>query len=94
MNKKDVKLTNWQVPKNPASAVFDQMKNAPPINYDNYKDVGKVEHHDSVESVASKMIAKQEAAIGIKIDQKETPKALNLNGIVDDRADRKFFRKP
>lgn len=92
---KDIKLTNWQVPRDPKMAGLDALKIAAeknPIDLSKYENVGSVEHHDSVESVAAKMIAKQEAARGVKIDATETPGTkVNLNGINDDRAERKFW---
>ncbi len=90
---KEIKLTNIQVPRDPKSLRFDAYKNAKPIDMKDYENMGSVEHHDSVESVAEKMIAKQEEARGQKIDQKEPEKAtVNLDGIVDDR--KKEYWKP
>ena len=88
---KDIKLTNWQVPRDPRQARFDAYKNAPEIDIKNYENVGSVEHHDSVESVAAKMIAKQEAARGVRIDQEAPTETINLKGIKDDRPDKKFW---
>lgn len=93
---KDIKLTNWQCPRDPKLAGIDAMKiaaEANPIDLSKYENVGSVEHHDSVESVAAKMIAKQEAARGVKIDAVETEGTkVNLNGIKDDRPEKKYWR--
>ncbi len=91
---KEIVLTNWQVPKDPKLARFEALRAAPAIDMKNYENVGSVEHHESVASVAEKMIAKQEAATGRKIDRPEAPpmSALNMGGIVDDRKDKVFFK--
>lgn len=93
---KQIVLTNWQVPRDPKLAGIDALKIAAesnPIDMKNYENVGSLEHHDSVESVAAKMIAKQEAARGVKIDAVETEGTkVNLNGIKDDRPEKKFWR--
>lgn len=95
-DKKDIVLTNWQVPRDPKMAGIDALKivaEANPIDMSKYENIGSVEHHDSVESVAAKMIAEQEAARGVKIDAVETPGAkLNMKGINDDRPERKFWK--
>lgn len=90
---KELVLTNWQVPRDPAMARFDVLKQVAPIDMRRYENVGSVEHHDSVQSVAEKMIAKQEAARGVKID-KEPQKGptVNLGGIVDNRKDKVYFK--
>ena len=91
---KEFKLTNLQVPRNPELARFDAFIAAPPIDMKNYENVGGVEHHDSIQSVAAKMIAKQEAARGVKIDKEQSEEpTVNLGGVVDDRKDRKFWRR-
>lgn len=97
MSKKEIVLTNWQVPRDPKLAGLDALRAAAeqnPIDMKNYENVGEVEHHDSVESVAAKMIAKQEAARGVRIDAEEAPAVNNLsmNGVVDDRKDKAFWR--
>lgn len=93
---KDIKLTNWQVPRDPRMKGLDAMRQAAeqnPLDIKNYENVGSVEHHDSVESVAEKMIAKQEAARGQKIDKEASAQAtVNLNGINDDRAGKKYWK--
>ena len=89
---KDAKLTNIHVPPDPKLAFFDALRSAPPIDMKNYENVGEVEHHESVESVAAKMIAKQEAARGVKINQEQSKETVNLGGIKDDRRDRVFWR--
>lgn len=89
---KEIKLTNWQVPRDPNSVRFDAYKNAPEIDMKHYENLGEVEHHDSVDSVAAKMIAKQEAALGVKIDQEAPTETVNLKGVKDDRPDKKFWR--
>lgn len=91
---KDIKLTNWQVPRNPELARFDALHAAPPIDMKNYENVGSIEHHEDVDSVAAKMIAKQEAARGVKIDKEASPptNSLSMNGIVDDRKDKVYFK--
>lgn len=91
MSKKELKLTNWQVTRPPSLADF--FKNAKPIDLEKYKNIGKVEKHEGTESVIEKMIAKQEAARGTKIDQEETKREFNLKGINDDRKDRKFIKR-
>lgn len=48
MSKKDEKLTNFQVPRDPKMAPFDAMTQAPPFNPDDYKDVGKVHNTQSL----------------------------------------------
>ncbi len=63
-----------------------------PINMDNYQKVGEVEHHSSIDSVAEKLMQKQEAVTGRKINQKEEKNKLNTGGVNDDRSDRKFFK--
>lgn len=90
---KEVKLTNLQVPKNPALERFDALKNAKPIDMKDYENMGEVEHHESIDSVAAKMIAKQEAARGVKIDAEESKSKINLGGIVDDRKDKKYWKR-
>lgn len=81
------KLTNIQVPRDPKEFKYDALKKAPPINLDNYKNLGKVEEHKDTESVINKTIAKQESARGVKIDQKKGSPTSNLSmgGINDDR---------
>lgn len=86
---KDKKLTNFQVPRDPRMKKYDDMKNAPAIDMNKYQNMGGVEHHDSIQSVADKMIAKREAKTGIKVDQVESEFKLNLGGINDDRKDKK-----
>lgn len=94
--KKEIVLTNWQCPRDPKLAGLDAMRTAAesnPIDMKNYENVGSVEHHESVESVAEKMIQKREAATGRKIDAVETPGTkVNLNGIKDDRPEKKFWK--
>lgn len=91
----DIKLTNWQVPRDPKMAGLDGLKiaaEANPIDMKKYENVGSVEHHESVASVAEKMIQKREAATGRPVNAPEQESKINLNGIKDDRKDRVFFK--
>lgn len=91
----DIKLTNWQVPRDPKMAGIDSLKiaaEANPIDMKKYEVVGSVEHHDSVASVAEKMIQKREAVTGRPVNATEETSRINLNGIKDDRKDRVFFK--
>lgn len=90
---KDVKLTNIQAPRDPKMQAYDALKNAPAIDLKKYEKMGSVEEHNSTESVIAKMIAKQEAARGVKIDEKESASKLNLGGIVDDRKDKVILKR-
>lgn len=90
---KDIKLTNIQVPRDPNMAAYDVLKNAAPIDLEKYKVMGSVEEHDSVDSVIEKMIAKQEAARGVKIADKEPESKINLGGVVDDRKDKVILKR-
>lgn len=94
-DKKDIVLTNWQVPRDPKMAGIDALKiaaEANPIDLSKYENVGSVEHHDSVESVAAKMMAEHEAKTGRKIPDHAPEAKLNMKGINDDRPDRKFWK--
>lgn len=91
---KDIKLTNWQVPRDPAMAGYDKLKEVAtsnPLDIKNYKNVGSVEHHETVDSVVDKMIAKQEASRGTKIDKVAVEEKLNMGGINDTR-EKKFWK--
>lgn len=84
--KKEIKLTNFQVPRSPEGQVIDAYKNAPAFNPDNYKDVGKVHNTQSVQEVAERMMQKREAVTGVAINKTpEEGQKVNLNGIVDER---------
>lgn len=94
MSKKEIKITNWQVPRAPEAQKYDDMKRAPAFNPDNHKDLGKIHHTDSVEAVVERTVAKQEAARGQAIDQAAPKQTVNLNGINDERQDREFWVPP
>jgi hypothetical protein len=70
---------------------YDRLKEAKPLNLKDYESLGSVEHHNSIDSVIKKMIAKQEQVTGRLINQEEPKKEYNLKGINDDRKDRNFF---
>lgn len=94
---KEMRLTNWQVPRDPRMVGRDALFQAAaknPLDIRKYESVGGVEHHETTESVAAKMIAKQEAARGVKIDREEpTPTSnLSMGGVVDDRKDKVYFK--
>jgi len=90
MSKKEIKLTNWQVPQRPSMA--DLFKSAKPLDIKKYDNIGQVEEHKDVESVIEKMIAKQEKARGVKIDEKAQKQQLSMGGINDNRKDKKPLR--
>lgn len=92
---KDIKLTNWQVPRDPQMAGLDALTNAAnanPIDMDKYENVGSVEHHETVDSVVEKMIYKQEISRGQKIDKVAVESKVNLGGVKDTRSNRTFWK--
>ena len=94
---KEFKLTNWQVPRSPEAAAFDSLKNAKPIDRSAYENMGKVEHHSSIQSVTEKMMRDYETKTGRIIPVKEIPidevNVINLSGINDTRTDIKYIKK-
>lgn len=92
--KKEFKLTNWQVPRSPEGKVYDSMKQAPELdlNSDKYKDTGKI-HHGDLQQAIDRTIAKQEAARGVAIDQVAPPEQVNLKGVQDERP-KEFWTPP
>lgn len=92
--KKEIKITNWQVPRSPEMQKFDAYKKAPAIdlNSDKYRDTGKI-HHGDLQHAIDRTIAKQEAAIGMPIDQESQPETVNLKGINDERP-KEFWTPP
>lgn len=93
-DKKEIKLTNWQVPRSPEGQAIDANKQAPPLdlNGPKYQDVGKI-HHGDLDAAIERTIAKQEAARGMPINQPEVKQTLT-SGIVDDRPDKEFWTPP
>jgi hypothetical protein len=95
-DKKEIKLTNFQVPRSPEGQKFDTYKQAPEIDLtsDKYRDVGKVHNTQSVQDVAERMMQKREAATGISINKtpEEAPQ-VNLKGVVDERP-KEFWTPP
>jgi len=89
MSKREVKLIEKWI-KNPETEAYNDLKKAVtnnPFKTENYENMGSVEVHKSAESVIEKMIQKQEAASGKSINQPDTRKQVNLNGIQDDRTE-------
>lgn len=85
--KKEIRLTNWQVPRSAEGQKIDAFKQAPPLdlNGPKYQDVGKI-HHGDLQAAIDRTIAKQEAARGVAIDQAPAPEQdYNLKGINDER---------
>lgn len=95
MSKKEIRLTNWQVPRDPKSQHYDAFKQAPEIdlNSQQYKDIGKI-HHGDLQHAIERTIMKQEAARGVKIDQEAQPKPMSVNGVVDDRPNKEYWIPP
>lgn len=93
--KREIKLTNWQVPRSAEGQKIDAQKQAPPLDLDGpkYKDIGKI-HEGTTEDAIERTIAKQEAARGVAINQPEQPK-INLSAsVVDDRKDKEYWTPP
>ena len=94
MSTKEVKLTNFQVPRSPEGQMRDAMAQAPAFNPDDYKNLGKVHNTQTVEEVAERMMQRREAVTGIPINKppEEGPQ-VNTKGVVDDRA-KEFWTPP
>lgn len=92
--KKEIRLTNWQVPRSPEAQKYDAYKQAPPLdlNSDKYRDIGKI-HHGDLQSAIDRTIDKKATERGQAIDQVAAPETVNLNGINDERP-KEFWTPP
>lgn len=79
---KKIKLTNWQVPKNPSQITYDILKKAPPINLDNYKNIVKNMTREDTINKAKKHVPSIRSEVEV----------INYKGINDTR--KKVFWKP
>lgn len=91
MSKKDEKLTNFQVPRDPKMAPYDTLQEAPAFDPKNYPDV-KVKDV-TVEQIAERMMKQREAATGISITKPAEEQQVNTKGVVDDRK-KEFWTPP
>ena len=91
-DKKEVKLTNWKVPRSPEGQFRDALTQAPSFDQKNYENIAPV-HHGDLQAAIDRTIAKQEAARGMPIDQVAEKEPVNLKGVNDERP-KEFWTPP
>lgn len=94
MSQKEIKLTNWQVPKSPEAQKYEILKQAPAFDPKNYANVAGIDYCPTVQAVAEKLMQKREAVTGVSINAPPEPNPLNLKGTNDDRPDKTFWHPP
>ena len=95
MSTKEIKLTNWQVPRSAKGQEIDALKQAPSFDQKNYENVAGIDHCADTQAVVEKLMQKREAATGISINAPpESAPKVNLNGINDERTTKEFWQPP
>lgn len=88
MSKKDIKLTNWQVPRDPKEIKYDRLKRAPKINMDDYENIVKEQTREESIKIAEAIVPAMPSGPGMQVPE-DGP---NLGGIKDGR--KKIYWKP